>query len=108
MVGVAGHGIGQRPEQIAPADHLADLRLHAAEGLHPGRARSLTSSPAMKSSFTAKPRAALEGEAVGKARARIELLQPLDVAMDEHVLPGDEGVVEDEDGVVLVEAAGSG
>ena len=64
------------------------------------------SSPAMKSSFTAKPRAALHGEAVDEARARIELLQALDVAMDEHVLPGDEGVVEHEDGVVLVEAAG--
>src|SRR5215467_2421030 len=32
---IVGHGIGQGPEEIAPADHLADLCLYAAKGLHP-------------------------------------------------------------------------
>jgi hypothetical protein len=37
---------------------------------------------------------------------REEVVSEIDVAVDEHVLPGDEGVVQDEHGVVLVEAAG--
>ena len=103
-LGIARHGVGERPEQVAPADHLADLRLHAAERLHAGGARRLVEQADDEIELHREPRAALQGETVEEAGARIEALQPLDVAMNDHVLPGDERVVEDEDGVVLVEA----
>ena len=103
---VVGHGVGQRPEQVAPADRLADLGLHAAEGFDAGGARGLVEQPADEIELHGDARAALQREAVDEAGARIERLQPLDVAMDDDVLPGDEGVVEHEDGVVLVEAGG--
>ena len=41
-----------------------------------------------------------------KARAREEVVGLLHVAVDEHVLPGHEDLVHDEDGVVLVQPAG--
>ena len=105
-LGVVGHGIGQRPEQIAPADDFADLRLHAAKAVDAGGARRLDQNADQKIELHRQPHAALHGEAVEEAGFRIEILQPLDVAVDEHVLPGDERVVEHEDGVVLVEARG--
>jgi hypothetical protein len=53
----------------------------------------------MKSSFTASL-----VEPVEKSGARIEVLEALDVAIDDYVLPRNEGVIEYENGVVLVEA----
>ena len=64
----------QRPEQIAPADHLADLRLHAAESLHAGGARRLHKQAGNEIELDRKPRAPLEGEAIDKARSWIERL----------------------------------
>src|SRR5581483_5135521 len=83
-----------------------DLRLHAAEALHAGGARRLGEQAGDEIELHGEPRAGLHGEAVDEAGAGIELLQPLHVAVNEHVLPGDEDVVEDEDGVVLVETGG--
>jgi hypothetical protein len=37
---------------------------------------------------------------------RIEILQPLDVAVNDDVFPRDEGVIKNEDGVILVEPRG--
>ena len=50
-----------------------------------------------------QPRAAMHDEARQEAGAREEVVGLLDVAVDEDVLPGDQHLVHDEDGVVLVE-----
>ena len=51
-----------------------------------------------------EPGAALELVALQEPGLRIEHLELLEVAVQQHVLPGDQHVVEHEDGVVLVEA----
>ena len=60
----------------------------------------------MKSSFTASRVQPCTTNARQEAGAREEVVRLLDVAVDEHVLPGHEHVVHDEHGVVLVEPAG--
>ena len=50
--------------------------------------------------------AALEAEAVQEAGARIEAQDLVGVAVDQHVLPGDQHLVQHEDRVVLVEPRG--
>ena len=50
-----------------------------------------------------EPCAALQREAVEESRARIEVFEAFDVAMNEDVLPRDERIIEHEDGIVLVE-----
>src|SRR5262245_14269903 len=73
-VGIVGHGIGQGPEQVTPADHLTNLRLYAAKGLHARGARRLVKKPGDEIEFHGEARAALEGKTVGEPRARIKLL----------------------------------
>ena len=97
------HRVGDRPEQVAPRDHLAEHRLVAAELLGAGGAQRLGDDADHEIELYRQPRAALELVAVEKARARIEHLDLLDVAVEQHVLPRDQHVVEHEDGVVLVE-----
>jgi hypothetical protein len=80
------------------------LRLHAPERLDAGRPRGLPQQPDDEIELDREPGAALQREAVEKTRLRIKVLQPLDVAMDDDVLPGNERVVENEYRVVLVEA----
>ena len=62
----------------------------------------------MKSSLTDKRTQPWKVKPFRKPGLRVEFPQHLDVAVHEHVLPRDERVVEDEDGVVLVETAGQG
>src|SRR5262249_23606182 len=105
-LGIEGHGVRQRPEHIPPADDLADLRLHAAECLHPCRARRLVEETRDEIELHGKPGAPLQCEAVEKSGARIEVLEALHIAINEDVLPWNERIVEHEDGVVLIEARG--
>ena len=46
--------------------------------------------------------------AAEEARGAVKGVGLLDIAVDEHVLPGDEGIIEEQHGVVLVEAARQG
>ncbi len=102
--GIERHGVGQRPEQIPPGDDLAQHRLVAAELVAAGGAQRLGDHAHQEIELDRQPRAALELVAGEEARLREEDLQLVEVAVQEHVLPWNERVVEHEDGVVLVEA----
>ena len=103
--GIAHHGVGQRPEQIAPGDHLADIGLHAAIVLGAGGLHRLEQEPGDEVELDGEPRAAVHHEARQEAGARKEVVGLLHVAVDEHVLPGHQHLVEDEHRIVLVEPA---
>ena len=100
---IAHHGVGQRPEQVAPGDHLADVRLHAAEVLGAGRLGRLQQQAGDEVELDREPRAAVDDEARQESGAREEVVGLLDVGVDEDVLPGHQHLVHDEDRVVLVE-----
>ena len=77
--------------------------MHAAELVRPGRPKRLIEQSRNEIELHCEPRTALKGEIVKEPRRRIELHQHFDIAMDEHVFPRNEDIVEDEDRVVLVE-----
>jgi hypothetical protein len=60
----------------------------------------------MKSSFTASRVQPCRVKPLKESGARIKVLEALYVAMNEHILPGDEGVIEHENRVILVKAGG--
>ena len=93
------------PEQVAPRQHFADLRLHAAEVLRAGRFDRLQQQPGQEVHLDRQARAALEHEPRQEPRAREEVVHLVDVAVGEDVLPRHEHLVEDEDRVVLVHPA---
>src|SRR5207245_3083382 len=73
------HGIGERPEQIAPRDDLAQHRLIAAEVLRSGGAQRLGNDPDQKIELDREPRAALELIAGQESRLREENLQLFEI-----------------------------
>ena len=89
---------------MAPRHQLAQQHLVGAYLVAAGRAQGLGQQPGDQVELHAIARAALEHAAVQKTRSGKEAHHPRRVAIDEHVLPGHEHVVEDEDRVVLVEA----
>ena len=103
---VAHHRVGEAPEEVPPGDHLADIGLHAAIVLGARRLDRLQQQAGDEIELDREPRAAVHDEARQEAGAREEVVGLLDVAVDEDVLPGDQHLVHDEDGVVLVEARG--
>src|SRR5258706_6575110 len=95
-----------RPNRFPPADDFAELRLPAAECLDACRARRLVEETGDEIELHGKPGASLQSEAVEKSGARIEVLEALHIAMNDDVLPGNECVVEHENGVILIKAGG--
>ncbi len=104
--GICRHRIGQSPEQIPPGDHFAQHGLIAAEFVGTGSAQRLGDDADQEVELDRKPRAALELVARQEPGLREKDLELLEVAVKEHVLPGNERVVEYEDGIVLVESRG--
>ena len=103
--GRARHGVAEAPEQVAPRDRLADRGLHVAALRRADHVDGLEQQSRDEVELHREPRAALEHRARMETRVREERVGPLDVLVDEHVLPRHENLVEDEDRVVLVEAA---
>lgn len=106
FAGVAVHGVGQRPEQVAPGHHFADLRLHAAELQGAGALQGLVEGAGDEVELDRQAGAALHREQPAEATLGEPLLAALEVAVDQYVLPGDEHLVHHQDRVVLVETAG--
>ena len=106
FAGVAVHGVGQRPEQVAPGHHFADLRLHAAELQGAGALQGLVEGAGDEVELDRQAGAALHREQPAEAALGEPLLAALEVAVDQYVLPGDEHLVHHQDRVVLVETAG--
>ncbi len=104
LLRIVHHAVRERPEQIPPRDHFAEHGLVAAELVAAGGVERFRQEPRHEIELYGKARAALEAEAVEEPRARIEAENLVGVAVNQHVLPGDQHVVEHEDRVVLVEA----
>jgi hypothetical protein len=98
--GVVGQGVGEPPEQIAPRDDLAQQRLVAPELVGAGCPQRLGDDAHEKVELYGEPRAALRLIALEESRLREEGSQFLHVAVQENVLPRDQHVVENEDGVI--------
>src|SRR6266511_553205 len=103
---VHGHGGGEAPERMAPRQHLAHRRLHAAELVGSGGLDRFHEQTRDEVELHRQPRGAVEGEAVQEARNREEVRDLLEVAVDQDVLPGDQYVVQHQYGIVFVEPAG--
>ena len=106
--GRARHRVAQAPEEVAPGDRLADRRLHVARLARADGVHGLQEQAGDEVELHREARAALQNGAGQEAGVREEGVRLLDVLVHEDVLPRHEGVVEHEDRVVLVEAAGQG
>ena len=98
------HGVGQRPERVAPGEDLADAGLDAAEGDRPRRLERLDEHAGEEVELDRQARAALEHRPPDEPREVVGA-GDLEVAVDQEVLPRDQRVVEHQHRVVLVEAA---
>src|SRR5262249_20236798 len=105
---IVGHGVGEPPEQIAPGDDLAEQRLVAAEFIGTGRPQRLGDDADEEVELDREARAALQLIALEESGLRKEGPQFFDVTVQGDVWPRKQQVVENEDGVVLVEARGQG
>ena len=103
--GVVAHRVGQRPEHVPPREDLADRGLDAAELDRPGRLDRLDEHAGEEVELHREPGAALHQRTPDEA-GQVVRGRDLEVAVDQEVLPRDQRVLEDEHGVVLVEAAG--
>ena len=89
--------------EIPPRNHLAEHGLIAAELVAAGGVERFRQQPGHEIELHRETRASLEAESVEKAGARVEAQNLVGVAVNQHVLPGDQHVVEHENRVVLVE-----
>src|SRR6185369_17192391 len=80
-----GHGVGKRPERVAPSDDLAELGLHAVETLGAGDLQGARQEAADEVHLDREARAPVHRGALEKARADVELVGLLEVAVHEHV-----------------------
>lgn len=103
---VAGHGGGQRLQQVLQGDQLAEGRLYPAEAL--GAIGAHAEGKQADHQFQLHPEAdaGLEVVQVGEARLGIEAGGAAQVAVDQDVLPGNQRLVEQQHAVVLVETTG--
>ena len=106
VVGHTAHGIRQGPEQVAPDDHFTDGYLHAAKVLGAGNLQGLHEQPGDKIKLHGKPGATVKGEGIGPAGGAQECAGRVQVLVNEDIFPAHQGIVQDQDGVVLIQAAG--
>ena len=71
-VGIIGHGIGQRPEQVAPGHDLPQQHLITARFVSACAAQGFGQQAGDEIQFNRETGAALELEAIGEPRARVE------------------------------------
>ena len=83
----------------------AERHLHAAKLVGPGRGDPLGEEPEHEVQLHREAGRRLEVVAAEEAGSAVERVGSLDIAVDQHILPGDERLVEDQDRVVLVEPA---
>src|ERR1700733_667099 len=93
---------------MPPGDDLTEQGLIAAKLVGTRGAQCLGEHAGEKVELYRKSRAALELIAGQKTRLREENLQLLEIAVQQHVFPGNKNIVENENRIVLVEARGQG
>ena len=106
VVGHTAHGIRQGPEQVAPDDHFTDGYLHPAKVLGAGNLQGLHEQPGDEIKLYRKPGAAVKGEGIGPAGGTQERAGRVQVLVNKNVFPAHQGIVQDQDGIVLIQAAG--
>ena len=84
------------------------MDLGAAQLLPAYRLNSLEQQAAEEIELDRKTGAAVQGEARNKARAGEEGVGLVHIAVDKQILPRDEHVVQNQDGVVFVQTRGQG
>ncbi len=102
---IAHHGVRKSPKQVAPRDHLADIRLHAAIILGARGLGGLEQQARNEIELHRQPRATVHHEAGQESGAGKEVVRLLEVAVNEHVLPRHQHLIHDEDRVILIESA---
>src|SRR5262245_4390693 len=95
----------QGPDQVAPADYVAERHLHTTKVVRAVGRNAFGEQPRHEIQLDAEPRARLQVVTAEEAGVAVKGVRLLDIAVDENVLPRDERVVEEQDRVVLVEAA---
>src|SRR5947208_8953575 len=87
---------------------VPNTHLHTTVILCPGGLHRLEHEPADEFKLDGQPCAALKQRSGQKASLGEEVVGPVDIAGDEDILPGDEGMIEYKNGIVLVESARKG
>ncbi len=104
--GFGTHRVAQRPEQVAPGHHFAQIGLHAAELQHAGAREALLQQRGDKVHLHRQAHAGLQREQPGETALGAPAAAAVEIAVDQHVFPRDQYMIHDQDRVVLVEAAG--
>src|SRR6266850_228116 len=101
-LGVHAERGGQRPDQVAPADHLAKSHLHATEVVRAVGGDALGEQAGHEVELDAESRAGLQVVAAEEAGGTVKRVRLLDIAVDENVLPRNEGIIEKQHRVIFV------
>src|SRR5262245_42050192 len=99
---------GERPDQVAPANHLTECYLYPTKVVRAVGRDALGEQTGHKIELDAESRARLQVVAAEEARGTVKGVRFFDIAVDEDVLPRNEGIIEQQHRVVLVEAARQG
>src|SRR5207237_6093392 len=102
------HRLRQAPEQITIGNDLPNTRLHTTVILCPGGFNGFEHESSDEFKLDGQPRTALKQRSRQKACLREEVVGPFEIAGDEDILQGNEGMIEYKNGIVLVESARKG
>ena len=104
IIGHTAHGVRQGPEQVPPDDHFTDSHLHAAKVLGAGDFQGFHEQPGNEVKLHRQAGATVKGKGVSPAGGAQERAGRVQVLVDENILPAHQGIVQDQYGIIFVQA----